>query len=65
MRHLLHVVDEQGDRLALEALRDLADGIDVRVVARAGDEHEAVGVRRQAAMGLVEEGIGIERLAAT
>ena len=29
--HLLHVVDEQRDRLALEAPRDVADGGDVGV----------------------------------
>ena len=46
-RDLLHVVDEQGDRLALEAAGDLADGGDVGVRARSGDEDEAVGVGRE------------------
>ena len=62
-RHLLHVVDEQGDRLALEATRDVADGVDVGVRARPGDEDEAVGVGGEAAVGFVEERVGVERLA--
>ena len=61
-RHLLHVVDEQRDRLALVAPRDVGDGRDVRVGARSGDEDHTVGVRRDAALGLVEERIRIERL---
>ena len=30
-RHLLHVVDEQRDRLTVEATRDVSDGVDVCV----------------------------------